>query len=161
METAGYNREEVESLYVGISETYQKVVDGIAKRIQKQLISEMDDEWYAPEAVEYFDGVVEAVRQMGTEMQKAYQQFANWIHDTGAVWAENTKGEAPAPANIAAIPVEVNNTLQSQHKGDVILDEEAAMNTAAKMPELHADCVQHIKDCHGRLRAKSAFIGHG
>lgn len=158
----GYNCERVNELREVINNTAQRAGEGIVERLHSEIIIPMSNVWYAPEAVEFFQGFADTVKSSGQYIQQTFDSFRNAVQKAGENWAENTKGQAP---NLPAIdPVELNlnvSDIQNDNRGNVTIDENQAIVIAGTLEQVEANIKADLEGLAQNLLVEFAFMGHG
>lgn len=161
-DTSGYNCEQVNALRDVINETAQKSGESIVETLHTDIVVPMSSTWYAPEAVEFFEGFAETVKASGESITAAFDSFRDAVQKAGANWAENTKGEVPSLAAIDTVELTLNvSDIQPDNAGNVTIDEASASSIASSLGEVEATIKSKLEGLAGTLDAETAFIGHG
>lgn len=160
--TSGYNCEEVNALRNVINDTAQQAGEKILEELHDGVVVEMARAWYAPEAVEFFNGFAETVKASGEAITNAFDAYRGAIQEMGTRWAENTKGEAPNLPAIDQVELNLNvSDVQSDDNGNIYIKENLATNIANNLPNVEEWIKNDLEKLANKLDAKSAFIGHG
>lgn len=158
----GYNCEQVNALRDVINATAQRAGEGIVERLHSEIIVPMSTVWYAPEAVNFFEGFAETVKSSGQYITSAFDSFRGAVQSAGANWAENTGGQAPTLAAIDSIELNLNvSDIQSENAGNVTIEENQATVIASNLNQVEAGIKSDLEGLARNLNAETAFIGHG
>lgn len=161
-EVSGYNCENVNALRDVINNTASQAANGIVERLHSDIIVPMSIVWYAPEAVEFFEGFAATVKASGENITMAFDAFRQAVEDAGKNWAENTKGELPSLPAIDQVELNLNvSKIQPENGGNVTIDEGQATTIAGNLPEVEAAIKSDLENIAESLNAETAFIGHG
>lgn len=161
-ETTGYNCQQINDLRDVINNTAQQAGQGIVERLHNDIIVPMSSVWYAPEAVEFFEGFASTVKASGENITAAFDAFRGAVESAGTNWAENTGGEAPSLPTIDTVELNLNvSEIQPDNGGNVVLDEGQATTIANRLTEVEEGIKSDLESLAGNLNAESAFIGHG
>lgn len=161
-ELSGYNCEQVNALRDVINSTAQQAGENIVERLHSEIIVPMSTVWYAPEAVEFFNGFANDVKASGENITKAFDNYRAAVELAGQHWAENTKGEAPSLPAIDMVDLTLNvSDMQPDNGGNVTIDEGGANQVASRLGEVEEGIKADLENLANNLDAESAFIGHG
>lgn len=161
-EISGYNCENINALRDVINSTASRAGAGIVERLHSDIIVPMSSVWYAPEAIEFFEGFAATVKASGENITAAFDAFRNAIESAGKNWAENTGGEMPSLPAIDAVELELNvSEIQPENGGNVTIDEGQATAIAGSLAEVEAGIKTDLENLAEGLNAETAFIGHG
>ena len=161
-EVSGYNCAQVESLREIINSTAQQSGSEITQILHDGIVTPMSSVWYAPEAVEFFNGFAEVVKTCGTNITEAFDAFRQNVQKAGANWAENTGGQAPTLAAIDQVELTLTvSEIQPDNAGNVTIDEGQANTIAGNLSQVEQDIKAKLEGLAGNLDAATAFIGHG
>ncbi len=162
MDIGGYNKGKIEDLGSKIADIGKQVANKVTDTIEQGFIKPMSRLWYAPEAVEEFNGVQAAVETLADSLQDAYNNYVSWIESMGSVWASATGGVAPTIARIAGLLTHVDvSSIKEEDGGNITLDETQAVSLADTMASLRQQILAEVRAKHAALTAAAAFIGHG
>lgn len=159
----GYNCARVEELRTFINSTARQAGNGIVGIMYEKIIVPMSSEWYAPEAVEFFEGLAQTVRASGESITSAYDAFRDAVQQAGTSWAENTGGEVPVLASIDAVELnlDVSPIREKNALGDVIINGDRATAIANTLGEVQESINQKLRTLASELDAEAAFLGNG
>ncbi len=161
-EVSGYNCAQVNALRDVINNTAQQSSQNIVERLHNEIIVPMSTVWYAPEAVEFFNGFANTVKATGEAITKAFDNYRAAVEDAGQYWAENTHGEAPSLPAIDNVDLTLNvSDIQPDNAGNVTIDEGGANQIAGRLAEVEDGIKSDLENLANNLDAESAFIGHG
>lgn len=161
-EMTGYNCEQVNALRDVINNTAQEAGRNIVERLHSDIIVPMSTVWYAPEAVTFFEGFADIVKDSGTNITQAFDLFRAAVQAAGQNWAENTGGQAPELATLEEVILTLNvSDIQPENAGSVLIDEKQATNIANKLGQVEENIKSELQALANNLDAESAFIGHG
>ena len=161
-EVSGYNKAKVEELRGVINDTAQSTASVIVEELTNYVVTPMSTAWYAEEAQEYFQTFKDVVAKTGQTITNVFDEFRQNVQDTGAAWAEATKGVAPTLEKIETVEVvlPVDAIQATNEAGDRSLDETAVENVKNSL----SDCEEAIKNglsgLAQNLDASTAFLGH-
>ena len=68
----GYNAANIEALRDTINTTCQKAGEGIVERLHNDIILPMSEAWYAPEAIDFFQGFADTVKLSGEAIKESF-----------------------------------------------------------------------------------------
>ena len=160
-EISGYNCERINALRDVINNTAEQAGNGIVERLHNDIVVPMSSVWYAPEAVDFFEGFATTVKSSGESITAAFDAFRGAIESAGKNWAENTGGEAPSLPAIDAVELDLNvSDIQPNNGGNVTIDEGQAGTIAGSLTEVEEGIKSDLERLAGGLNAESAFIGH-
>lgn len=159
----GYNATEINGLRDIINQTAQNAGDGIVQTLYDDIIVPMSTAWYAPEAVTFFEGFAETVKQSGENITKAFDSFRDAVEKAGVNWADNTGGEQPALAAIDQVELNltVTDIKEKNDNGDVIIYSDSANTVANNLEEVENTIKENLENLAENLDAATAFIGGG
>lgn len=158
----GYNCEQVNALRNVINDTAQQAGQGIVDRLHSDIIVPMSTVWYAPEAVTFFEGLAETVKDSGTNITQAFDAFRAAVEAVGKNWADNTGGEVPMLPTLDNVELNLNvSDIQPENGGNVGIDENEATNIANKLGQVEENIKSELRSLANNLDAESAFMGHG
>ena len=161
-EISGYNCENVNALRDVINSTASQAGAGIVERLHSDIIVPMSSVWYAPEAVDFFEGFATTVKASGENITAAFDAFRGAVESAGKNWAENTGGEIPSLPAIDTVELELNvSEIQPENGGNVTIDEGQATTIAGNLTEVEAGIKSDLENLAEGLNAETAFIGHG
>ena len=157
----GYNAENVNALREVINSTAASTGTTICDDLKAGVITPMSTVWYAPEAVEFFEGFAASVAETGTAITEAFDGFRASIQSAGEYWAENTGGDAPVLAEIDAVELNLDvSAIQPNNAGNVVIDEEAANSVAGTLEGVEETIKTNLSGLAANLDAATAFMGH-
>ena len=160
-EISGYNCERINALRDVINNTAEQAGNGIVERLHNDIVVPMSSVWYAPEAVDFFEGFATTVKSSGESITAAVDAFRGAIESAGKNWAENTGGEAPSLPASDAVELDLNvSDIQPNNGGNVTIDEGQAGTIAGSLTEVEEGIKSDLERLAGGLNAESAFIGH-
>lgn len=158
----GYDCEQINALRDVINSTAQQAGNGIVERLHGGIVVPMSSVWYAPEAVEFFEGFASDVKKAGEKITAAFDAFRGAVEGAGEIWAENTGGEAPSLAAIDNVDLDLNvSDIQPKLGNAVVIDKEQATTIASNLTEVEEGIKSDLENLAQNLNAESAFIGHG
>lgn len=161
-EISGYNCEQVNALRDVINSTAEQAGNGIVERLHSDIVVPMSSVWYAPEAVDFFEGFATTVKASGENITKAFDAFRGAVESAGKNWAENTGGEAPSLPAIDTVELDLNvSDIQPENGGNVTIDEGQASTIAGNLTEVEEGIKSDLESLAEGLNAETAFIGHG
>lgn len=161
-ETTGYNCEQVNALRDVINSTAQQAGQNIVERLHSDIIVPMSTVWYAPEAVDFFNGFAQTVKASGENITQAFDAYRGAVESAGKNWAENTGGEVPSLPTIDTVDLTLNvSDIQPENAGNVTIEEGQASQIASKLGEVEEGIKADLENLANNLDAESAFIGHG
>lgn len=161
-EISGYNCSQVNALRDVINNTAQQAGTGITDRLHNDIIVPMSSVWYAPEAVQFFEGFATTVKASGENITAAFDSYREAVQQAGQNWAENTGGETPSLPSIDAVDLTLNvSDIQPENAGNVTIDEGQATSIANSLPQVEEGIKADLETLAQNLNAESAFIGHG
>lgn len=160
--TSGYNCEQINALRDVINSTASQAGQGIVDRLHSDIIVPMSSVWYAPEAVDFFEGFASTVKASGENITAAFDAFRGAVQSAGENWAENTGGEAPSLSSIDNVELDLNvSDIQPDNGGNVTIDESQATTIANNLAEVEEGIKSDLESLAANLSAETAFIGHG
>ena len=158
----GYSRQEIEALRDVINNIARESGEKIVLKLHDEIIVPMSTAWYAPEAIEFFEGFAETVKISGEEITEAFDIFRNAVQEAGTNWAENTKGETPVLPNIDTVDTTISIAeIQPDNGGKVTLDTERARSIADGLSEVEQAIKADLEALAENLDAETSFIGGG
>lgn len=161
-EVSGYNCSQIEGLRGVIDDVACNSASRIVEILHSEIVVPMSNCWYAPEAIEFFEGFKAAVAASGEAIRAAFDGYRRSVQLAGENWAENTKGQAPVLAELSPIKLDLNiSDISAENNGNVTLDEGQARSIAASLGEVEQDIKTELERLAGQLNAETAFIGHG
>ncbi len=160
-DVSGYNCGQVEALRDVINTTAQNAGQNIVEILHNKIIVPMSSRWYAPEAVQFFDGFKQTVAASGEAITQAFDGFRASVEAAGANWAENTGGQSPVLAAIDTVVLDLNTSeILPDNAGNVTIDESGASQIASSLADVEQEIKEDLKGLAGQLNAETAFIGH-
>jgi len=156
----GYNCQRINELRDVINNTAQQAGENIVEKLHSGIIAPMSSVWYAPEAVQFFEGFKETVTASGENITAAFDAFRGAVESAGINWAENTGGEAPALPAIDSVVLDLNvSDIQNDNAGNVTIDQDQASKIANGLNEVEEGIKSELEGLAGNLNAETAFIG--
>lgn len=158
----GYNSNEVRELREKINNSAKQVAQKIIERLHSEIIVPMSKAWYAPEAVEFFNGFGKVVAQSSETITEAFQSFNRAVNEAANNWAENTGGQAPTLASIEPVDMTLSvGEIQDNYNGNVMIDESQAQTVANNLGQVEEEIKSDLKSISDQLSADAAFLGDG
>jgi len=159
----GYNYDQITQLSTKVASTSTQVAELIVSKLQGDIVAEIAKQWYAQEAVSFFQRFAEEVLKTAPHIQEIFEAYNKGIFEASEFWKGRTDTQASAVKSTVELPnmrVDVS-AVEPLINGNAGIFEAGAEAVANKIPGVRADISNQLKVYAGSLEAASSFLGQG
>ena len=166
MSTYGFNmtQEQAMALDQQLFDTWCQDFNELQDTVKSSIIIPLSECWFTKKGVEFSNSVNEMVNSAISKMHEYYMNFKEKINTAADNWASTTGNEA---SHIFIKELDANGysnwasdiMKETNSAGAAVIEYEAAMAVANKIPQIEQEYLGKIESIHNSLDANTQFIG--
>ena len=159
----GYDEESIKKMYQGLYDAYEALVSNVGGELQTDVINPIGDFWYAKEAQNTGDAIVNVINNEFTDaLLTTYGQLTEYLEGVAKTWAEYTQN-TPVTNTVgnSSTRIKVNReTIKENLDGKFVgINSEKATSYTEGLSGVKTKITSAISETYSKIRELAPFVG--
>ena len=159
----GYDEDSIKRMYQGLYDAYEVLVKNVGGELQTEVINPIGDFWYAKEAQNTGDAIVNVINNEFTDaLLTTYGQLTEYLEGVARTWAEYTQN-SPVVNTVgnSSSRISVNrDTIKESLDGKFVgINSEKATSYTDGLTGVKEKITSAISETYSKIRELAPFVG--